>query len=156
MLTCMTNTTTWDPVTRVLRTTLAGTVGVTEVQAWREGLLDTLSAVPDGAEILLLSDLHGYEPADIAAHQAMRAEVPSLLLRHGMRPAVFDLFDDAPTAPPTIERGVRVVAFANVHHDGAKMEEYDRRVGKPDQRFFANRAAAERWLGEGPWGSLRG
>src|SRR5689334_1660451 len=109
MLTCMTNTTIWDSATRTLRTSLSGTVTAADVRSWREGLLATLSSVPDGAEILFLSDLYGYEPADIAAHQAMRGEVPSLLLRHGMRPAVFDLFDDAPTAPPTLERGVRVV-----------------------------------------------
>jgi hypothetical protein len=41
---------------------------------------------------------------------------------------------------------VRATAFANVHHDAAKMEEYDRRIATPSQRFFADREAAERWL----------
>ena len=33
-----------------------------------------------------------------------------------------------------------------VHHDADKMAEYERRIAKPDQRFFTDRSAAERWL----------
>lgn len=138
--------TNYDPATGVLRTRLAGVVSVAEVDAWRRGLAAALAGVPDGGTLKLLVDMHGYEPAGLAAHWAMRGVVPLLLHRHGMRPAVFDLVDDPPTSAPTTERGVRVVACANVHHDRDKMEEYERRVGGARQRFFADPGEAERWL----------
>lgn len=80
------------------------------------------------------------------AHKAMRSVVPELLAAHGMRPAVLDLFDPPPEVPVTAANGVICVAFANVHHDPARMADYERRIGRPDQRFFADLAAAERWI----------
>jgi hypothetical protein len=78
----------------------------------------------------------------------MRGVVPALLAAHGLRPAVLDLFDDPPEPPLATARGVRITAFANVHHEAAKMAEYERRIGRPRQRFFSDPAAAERWLAE--------
>jgi hypothetical protein len=138
--------TTWDPATGTLRTRLVGTVDAAAVRAWRDGLNATLAAVPGGSTVTLLLDLRGYEPADLDAHKAMRDVVPALLSTHGLRPAFLDLFDDPPPVDVTTARGVTVTAFANVHHDAEKMAEYERRIAKPNQRFFADRERAERWL----------
>jgi hypothetical protein len=131
----------------VLVTELRHTATVADVEAWRERLDAAVAGVPANGRFKLLLDLRGYEPADLAAHKAMRDVVPGVLLRHGMRPAFLDLFDDPPHAETTTERGVVCTAFANVHHDAEKMAEYERRIGRPDQRFFTDRSAAEEWLG---------
>jgi len=139
-------TSTWDPATGLLRTTLQGPVTTDDVRAWRDGLHRAAAAVPDGGRFQLLLDLSGFAPADLDAHRAMRTVVPELLAAHGLRPAFLDLFDEQPEVPVTLTRGVRCVAFANVHHDAAKMADYERRIGTPTQRFFTDAAAAERWL----------
>jgi hypothetical protein len=138
--------TTWEPATRILRTELTGTVDAGAVRAWQDGLHGAVAGIPDGTAVKLLLDLRGYEPADLDAHKAMRDVVPELLLSHGMRPAFLDLFDDPPTVQVTTARGISIAAFANVHHDAEKMGEYERRIAKPDQRFFTEREAAEHWL----------
>jgi hypothetical protein len=139
-------TTTWDPIAGTLRTTLSGPSAVGDVEAWRGGLERAMAGVPDGSTIKLLFDLSGYSPASLDAHRAMRGVVPELLAAHGMRPAVLDLLDEPREPRLATTRGVLVSAFANVHHDVAKMDEYDRRIATPSQRFFSDRAAAERWL----------
>jgi hypothetical protein len=143
-------TTTWDPIARTLRTALGGTATVADVEGWRQGLERTLAEIPDNSTFKLLFDLRGYEPADLDAHRAMRGVVPALLASHGLRPAVLDLFDERSDLPLGAARGIEVTAFANVHHDSAKMDEYERRIARPNQRFFADREAAERWLAELP------
>ena len=117
-----------------------------DVQAWRDALHAQLASLDNGGSFKLLLDLRGYEPADLEAHKAMRDVVPSVLARHGMRPAFLDLFDPPPTLDVTTERGIGCTAFANVHHDAEKMAEYERRIAKPNQRFFTDRDEAERWL----------
>ena len=125
---------------------LHGTVAAADVERWRRDLEAQVAAVPDGGGFKLLVDLTGYEPVDLDAHKAMRTIVPELLARHGMRPAVVDLFAEASDPEVTTVRGVRCVKFANVHHDAAKMADYERRIGREDQRFFSSRKEAERWL----------
>lgn len=136
----------WDPSDRILRTRLTGTVTVYEVELWRRELSRAVAEIPAHSDFKLLFDLHGYEPADLAAHKAMRGVIPELLASHGLRPAVLDLFDDQPEVSVTTADGVRCIAFANVHHDPAKMADYERRIAKPNQRFFTERDAAEAWL----------
>ena len=130
----------------VIVTRLHGTVSRAEVEAWAAALQADVDAVPDGSTFRLLFDLTGYEPADLEAHKAMRLVVPELLARHGMRPAVADLFPELPPPAVTVERGVVVERFANVHHDPDKMGRYEAQVSTPAQRFFTDRSQAEAWL----------
>ena len=123
---------TWDPAAAVVRTVLSGQVTTDDVRAWADGLHALLAALPAGTRFKLLYDLGGFAPADLDAHKAMREVVPRALAAHGMRPAVADLFDPRPTVPVTARRGVVCVAFANVHHDPAKMADYERQVGRAD------------------------
>ncbi len=140
----------WDPQSRTLHSVLVGLVSVEDVDEWKASLRAAVQAVPAGSTFKLMFDLHGYEPATIDAHKAMRAVVPLLLAETGMRPAVADLFDDEPQVDAATSPQVRCVAFANVHHDLDKMARYEEEIAKPNQRFFSDRDAAARWLAEQP------
>lgn len=137
---------TWDRDAALLHSRLVGCVTVDDVATWQASLRVATDAIPTGTRFKLLFDLHGYEPAALDAHRAMREVIPRLLLHTGMRPAVLGLFDDAPavTAEPTPR--VRCTAFANVHHDPDKMARYEATVGTTDQRFFSDVATARAWL----------
>lgn len=143
----MTNTRTeWNEPTGILRTDLTGPVTTDDVTTWREGLHRELARIPDGAAFRMLVNLHGFEPVNIDAHKSMRTVVPEILASHGMRPAFIDLFDERPEMTITTSRGVRCVAFANVHHDEGKMTSYQQRIGRPNQGFFTDVSKAETWL----------
>jgi hypothetical protein len=136
----------WNPKSQVLRTDLTGTATVADVRSWQEGLAQQVERIPDGSEFRLLLNLRGYDPADLDAHKAMRVVVPTLLIRHGMRPAFVDLVPNPPEIALSVERGIRCIAFANVHHDEHKMREYAERISKPEQRFFTDLELAQNWL----------
>lgn len=142
--------------TPVVTTELRGSVTVADVERWAARLRGDVAALPEGTRFRLLLDLTGYEPADIAAHKAMRLVVPRLLADHGMRPAFADLFpeDEAPVV--RAEQGVVVEAFANVHHDPEKMRRYEELIATPTQRFFTSRGDAEAWLAGLPTGPQPG
>lgn len=142
--------TVWDSKLCVLTSSLKGAVSVDDVDEWKASLRAVLSEVPAGTTFKLMFDLHGYEPATIDAHKAMRAVIPLLLAETGMRPAVIDLFDDKPQVDVAIAPNVRCVAFANLHHDPDKMSRYEEKIAKPDQRFFSDPDAAKAWLDEQP------
>jgi hypothetical protein len=140
----------WDVSTGVLTTELKGTVTVEHVRQWIEGLHRELGRIPNGHTFKHLCDLHGYEPADIDAHKAMRLVVPQVLASHGLRPAYIDLFDEKPEMEITVERGIMCTGFANVHHEESKMNNYETKIAKPNQRFFTSRRTAEDWLAKLP------
>jgi hypothetical protein len=138
--------TTWNAGARLLETRLSGKVTVDDVGAWQSELAREALRVPSGARFKLLSDLRGFDPADIAAHRAMREVIPRLLAAHGLRPAVMDLFEPVPELAIAPEPGARCVAHASVHHDADKMRDYEARIGGGTQRFFSVRTEAEAWL----------
>lgn len=137
---------TWDASTGILRTELSGTVTTEDVAIWRDGLYRELTRIADNSQFRLLSSLHGYEPANLAAHKAMRTIVPEILATHGMRPAYLDLWEDQPEVEISHERGIKCIAFANVHHDPEKMGRYEQLIAKPSQHFFTDPQAAYTWL----------
>lgn len=137
---------TWDESAGVLRTTLSGDASVSDVGEWERGLRQVLSALPPGTRFKLLHDLRGFRPSDLSAHRAMREVVPGVLAAHGMRPAVAELFHPPPAVTVSHTPEAVCVRFAHVHHDPVKMSDYERRVGRPDQRFFSDFEAAAAWL----------
>ncbi len=139
----------WHDERKLLVTELNGTVSEANVAAWKAGLAVAVAAIPPRTRFKLIMDLSGYEPATIGAHKAMREIIPRLLAAHGMRPAYIDLFDEKPEVAVTSD-GRDVTAFANVHHDADKMASYERRIGRPGQRFFTSRDAAEAWIAGEP------
>jgi len=142
----ITTTSHWDAVTRILHTELSGNVTTDNVALWREGLYRELARIADDSQFRLLSSVYGYEPADIAAHKAMRTIVPEILATHGLRPAYLDLWEDQPEVEITRERGIECIAFANVHHDPAKINRFEEKIAKPNQRFFTDPDVAYEWI----------
>jgi hypothetical protein len=136
----------WNVSEQQLTTELRGWIELNEVRVWEAGLWLAVDQIPDHSCFKLLADLSGYEPASLEAHKAMRTVVPTVLARHGMRPAVLELVGEPVEFAVTRKRGLRCIAFANVHHDANKMADYDQAIGRADQRFFADRSLAQQWL----------
>lgn len=137
--------TVWDADRLLLSTRLHGVVTVAEVRQWQAGLTQVLARLPDGIAFKTLVNLSGYEPGDLDAHKAMRSIVPLTLAAHGFRTALLDLFDPV-DLPVQATRGVTCVAVAHVHHDAGKMDEYERRLGRANERFFVDARRALDWL----------
>ncbi|MEN9934173.1 MAG: hypothetical protein RLZZ387_752 [Chloroflexota bacterium] len=66
----------WDAADGVLIARLSGAVSVVDVERWKAELGATLARIPDGTTFRLLSDLFGYEPADLEAHKLKRCTLP--------------------------------------------------------------------------------
>ena len=134
----------WMPEVRAVLTQLGGRAGIAEVERWIAGLDAELAKIPTGTEIVLLSDLHGYEPADLDAHQRMRDVIPTRLATMGFRTALAD----AVGATIEVSASPRVVCskVAHVHHDATKMTAYETVHATPRERFFTSAAFANEWL----------
>ena len=135
----------WEAQHRLISTQLTGDIHVQDVADWEASLQQALTHVEAGSGFKLLVDLSGYELQDMAAHKAMRVVIPQLLAAYGMRAAVLDLFPEVEVTI-TRTRGIVCQAYANVHHDVDKMTEYERTLGRVNQRFFTDGAAARDWL----------
>ena len=135
----------WEPLTGILTTCLQGSVTVDDVSDWLASLAEATGRIQDNAQFKLLVDLYNYEPAALPAHKAMRPVVPLMLAHYGFRTALLDLFDPV-QLPLQILRGITCTAVAHIHHDESKMDEYDRRLGRPNERFFTDITKAQAWL----------
>ena len=140
----MTSRCIWMPEVRAVLAQLTGAVTVADVAAWIVELDATLARIPDGTAIVLLSDLHGYEPADLDAHRAMRTVIPTRLAAMGFRTALADAVGVDLIASPSPR--VRCERVAHVHHDAAKMTSYESAHATPQERFFTSAAFANEWL----------
>lgn len=140
----MTSRSIWMPEVRAVLTQLRGTVDVDDVERWIAGLDAELAKIPAGTEIVLLSDLHGYEPAALDAHERMRGVIPARLAAMGFRTALADAVGVALEAAAS----PRVVCskVAHVHHDATKMAAYEAAHATPRERFFTSAAFANEWL----------
>ncbi len=132
------------PEVRAVLTQLSGVVTVVDVDQWIAGLDAALAMIPDGTEIVLLSDLHGFEPADLDAHKRMRDVIPTRLAAMGFRTALAD----AVGATIEVAAAPRVVCskVAHVHHDATKMAAYEAAHATPLERFFTSAAFANEWI----------
>jgi hypothetical protein len=135
----------WEPAARLVTSRLSGAVTVADIERWIAALDAALAQVPDGAEIALLSDLHGYEPAELAAHRRMRDVLPTRLASMGVRTGLADVVG----AEIAAEAAPRITCrrVAHVHHDATKMAAYEAQVGSRTERFFSDVASARAWLG---------
>ena len=140
----MTTRTIWMPEVRAVLTQLTGTVDLAEVERWITGLDTELSKIPDGTEIVLLSNLHGYEPADLEAHKRMRVIIPTRLAAMGFRTALADAVNATIVTASTPR--VLCSKVAHVHHDATKMAAYEAAHATPRERFFTSAAFANEWI----------
>jgi hypothetical protein len=134
----------WSPEVRAIITRLSGMVTVTDVGDWIAGLDRALAQIPPGTEVVLLSNLHGYEPADLDAHRRLRAIIPLRLAAMGFRTALVDAVGGEIVVA---ERpAVVCTKVAHVHHDAEKMAAYETAHGTQRERFFSSAAFANEWL----------
>lgn len=132
-------------MTGLLTVHLNGTVSEPDVHQWRVNLSQTLECIPSGSHIKLLADLTGYEPATLAAHKSMRSVIPLTQAAYGFRTRFFDFFEVSDVTI-TKTRDITITATAHVHHDAAKMAEYQARLGTDSERWFSDVDAARVWL----------
>lgn len=132
------------PPVRGIMSRLSGTVDEADVARWIELLDRAFTWVPDGTEIVLLSNLHGYEPASVDTHKAMREVIPTRLAAHGFRTGLVDLVDEQVDVNPTPR--IVISKVAHVHHDETKMATYQAKIGGDQERFFSDPAHANAWL----------
>jgi hypothetical protein len=137
--------TAWEAQNQLITTRLTGDIHAVDVARWQETLAEAVAQVEENGSFILLVDLSGYELYDMAAHKAMRVVIPQLLAAYGLRPALLDLFPEAEITL-THTRGISCRAVANVHHDPDKMGEYERTLGRANQRFFTDAGEARVWL----------
>ena len=137
----------WDAADRVLILHLTGTVSVADVERWKAELEAAVKRIPEGTAFRLLSDLSGYEPADLEAHKAMRTVIPLLLAEHGFRTGLVDVVG-AKEPVLTTTRGITCVGVAHVHHDAGKMALYQEHVGSATEHFFTDPVVALVWVRE--------
>ncbi len=132
------------PPVRAVMARLSGTVDENDVARWIELLDRAFAWVPDGTEIVVLSNLHGYEPASLDAHKAMREVIPLRLAVHGFRTGLVDVVG----AELVVRQDARIVIskVAHVHHDATKMAAYEAQAGNERERFFSDPARANAWL----------
>jgi hypothetical protein len=135
----------WNPNDRVLVTRIGGAPGHAEVANWRESLARELSQIEDDSTFKIIVDFRGYEADDLAVHQEICVIIPITLAEYGFRTALMDLFEGA-NLPLRNRYGISCLAVAHVHHDENKMNEYDRRLGRPNERFFTDYRLAEDWI----------
>lgn len=136
---------TWLPHERLIVSQLNGSTLLVDVERWQASLAEALDQIPAHTTFKMLADTYGYESGELAAHKAMRTVIPLTLAHYGYRTALFDLFDPV-DMPLTTTRGITCVAIAHVNHDAEKMAEYERAVGRTNERFFTSVANAEAWL----------
>ncbi len=132
------------PPVRAVLARLSGSVNESDIARWIELLDRALAWVPDGTEIVLMSNLHGYEPASLDAHRAMREVIPRRLATHGFRTGLVDVVGgelDVVGMPR-----IAISKVAHVHHDATKMASYEATVGCERERFFSDAAFANAWL----------
>jgi DNA-binding transcriptional ArsR family regulator len=139
--------TAWRAESRLLITELAGQVTLETVNAWQEELLETSERIPAGSTFTMLVDLRGYEMGEVerSVHRVMREVIPRLLAAFGFRPGYLDLFEPSQEIAVTRQQAT-CVAVAHVHHDADKMAGYNERLARSNERWFTDRAEAERWI----------
>ncbi len=111
------------PPVRAVLARLSGPVTESDFARWIELIDRALAWVPDGTEIVLMSNLHGYE---LDADAIIRDVLPARLAPHASR--------------------LTISKIAHVHHDATKMASYEATVGCEHERFFSDAAVANVWL----------
>lgn len=135
----------WDPLSRILTTSLQGNVDVTDIKCWQIGLLDTLSYIEPKTTFKLISSMIGYQPTSLQVHKRMREVIPLTQADYGFRTRFFDIFETE-DIPIRMLRGIRLTATAHIHHDVYKMTTYQKQLGTATEGWFTDAHIAWNWL----------
>lgn len=139
----------WDENKKSLITRFSGKPTITDVHQWRDELYNATQLLPDNTNFKMLIDLRGYtvDLVEKEIHFVQREVIPTFLSLHNFKVGYLALFE-AEVAVKAGERNVNCVAVAHIHHECHKMEAYDQKFGRNNDRYFCDGEAAEQWLDE--------
>ncbi len=136
----------WYPERNLLITHISGDMDKSDVEEWELSLKNGLDKIQSDGTFRILVNLHGFKAVDFDAHKRFRAIIPSTLANYGWKVGYVDLFDEASTMTFSNTRGIKCMAAAHAHQDASKIELYEERFGKEDERFFTDPIEAENWI----------
>jgi hypothetical protein len=134
----------WYPDEKIFLTQLGGTIDLETLRRWKALIRSTFQKIGPNERFKFISDLCGYKPVDAEVHKEMREVVPVVLASYGFRTVLLDIYEGIDVRLGNI-RGINCYAAAHVHHDRAKMDEFDAQMGRPFERFFSDLDTAREW-----------
>lgn len=139
----------WHADQKLLVTRFSGKPTLAEVRQWKNELYDTTRLFPDNTQFKMLIDLQGYtvDLVEKEIHFEQREVIPTFLSLHNFKVGYLSLFE-VDIEIKAGERNLNCVAVAHIHHECHKMEAYDQKFGKSNDRYFCDSAAAEKWINE--------
>jgi hypothetical protein len=139
--------TTWDPEKKLIVTSVQGDLSKDDIETWERSLHTALDGIEDGSTFKIMINMHGFTAVDIDAHKRFRAIIPLTLAQYNWKVGYVDLFEkEAKELVFTTTRGITCKGAAHAHHDATKMELYQARFSRNNERFFTDPQKAEQWI----------
>ncbi|TGM57812.1 hypothetical protein [Leptospira adleri] len=139
-------TTRWISEKQLISTTLSGKVKMEDVELWEKRLLESIDQIPENAVFKILVNLHGFEAANMEAHKRFRTVIPGVLSDYGWKVGYLNLFEESEQMTFRNLRGIRCIAAAHVHQDETKINSYQEKFGRENERFYTDPKIAEAWI----------
>jgi hypothetical protein len=139
--------TTYHPDRNLVVTHIGGSASSDDVARWEASLHETLNTLADNSSFRIFINLHGFKAENFDVHKQFRDIVPLTLADYGFRAGYVDLFENV-DLPLQHKRGIRCTKAAHCHQDATKIEMYESRFGRDNERFFTDPEKAEAWISE--------
>ena len=136
----------WNPDKKLIVTRLSGDVTETDIIAWEQSLQNALEQIDAGGTFKIFVNIYGFKATDLKAHKRYREIIPLTLASYGWKVGYVDLFEEAASMQFTNTRGIRCIGAAHAHQDATKIEAYEERFGRADERFFTEQQKAYDWI----------
>lgn len=137
----------WHPGKRMLMSQLSGNISSEEIEIWETSLNSSLEEIEANSHFKIFINLVGFTAIDLTAHKRFRTIIPNALAEYNWKVGYVNLFEnEANSMNLRSARGISCIAAAHSHHDESKMQLYENRFGKYNERFFTDSVLAENWL----------
>ncbi|CAG4990213.1 hypothetical protein DYBT9275_00479 [Dyadobacter sp. CECT 9275] len=137
----------WFAERNLVVTQISGELNKVEIEQWEHSLYYCLSKLKNSTEFKILINMYGFRAIDLEAHKFFRTIIPLTLAQYGWKVGYTDLFEaDASGIRYFRYRGVQCIAAAHTHQDTGKMELYENRFSRENERFFSDPEEAARWI----------
>jgi len=136
----------WLPDNHLIVSELYGDLNASDIEEWEGSLSEALSEIKDNGHFRILVNMFGFKATDLDAHKRFRGIIPLTLADYGWKVGYVALFEESKTMTFRNIRGKTCIAAAHVHQDATKMEQYELRFGKANERFFTDPDAARSWI----------
>lgn len=136
----------WYPGKKLIITHISGDVDKSDAEEWEQSLKDALNKIDNDDTFKIFVNLHGFKAVDLDAHKRFRGIVPSALANYGWKVGYVNLFEESSSITLSNIRGIKCIAAAHAHQDASKIDQYEARFGKSNERFFTDPLEAEKWI----------